>query len=375
MTLMPLPVKEGSFLAISKQIQMNFEMFNEASRLEADRPSRSLELYSALKRENKIFHFNPIIVAMLLPLLTFILALWISTSYGVNDFLVTLFVWFGIGYVPIYIISLRKYEKARGYTEKERYRKLKESNLTYCFFTYFLIPIFGYFSNIVLYVFIVTITALFVAALHYALVYIYHSLANMPFEAIYENTFPFFATYVMCVVFFIVFFLFVSDVPIKDMFSLKKVLIGIKVNLKNILLVFRDMMILVILGGGSIGLFYGQPFYGVLTSIVAGLTSGLLNAWSEKDWVLGEILEVAKIRCLIYLGRITEAKYSLKLLMHLKGHPKEVDQMLQMIACVFEDSAGKVRHYSQDVLFGSDSQYQDIYSRNFQLTEKLLNYR
>jgi len=359
----------------SKQINMDFVLFNEASRLEADNPSRSLELYSELERENKVFNFKQIIVETLLPVVGFVLALWLSTSYGMSSFLVTLFVWVGICYMPSYIMSMRRLEKARGYTEKERFKKLGDSKFTYYFYDYFLVPFIGYLGTTIVFIFIAAIAALFVAALHYAVAYTYHLVTNVPFENIREALFPYFATYVMCVVFFIVFFLSASDVPFKEIFSLKKILIGVKVNLKNIMLVFRDMLILLILGGGSMGIFYNQPFYGVSISIVVGITSGLSSAWSEKDWVLGEILKVAKIRCLIYSGRIIEAKYSLNLLMHLKGHPEEIDEMLLMIACFFKDDTTQVCHNSQNVSSGSDSRYQDIYNRNFQLIEDLLNYR
>jgi len=355
---------------------MNFSLYIEASRLEKNNPSKSLELYSELERKNKEFHFKYVIFGIFLPVFAFILAAWFSRSYEMSDFLVTLFVWIGIGFIPNYIMSVRRFEKIRGFTEKERFQKLRMPKSSYYFHVYFLIPLIGYLAPSVIFIFVAAITCIVVAILHGAAAYIYHLITRVPFKNVHTDLFQYVTAPVMVAAFIIVFFLLASDVPFKHIFSLRKILIGIKVNLKNIMLCFQSLLILLILGGGSMGIFYEWIFYGILISTVTGIISGLTDAWCEKDWILGKILKLAKIRCLIYSGRKIEAKYYLNYVEMEKNHPKEIQEILYVMDRFFsKDDTEQIRDYLQNISIGSDDRYQKIYKHNIQLIKDLLDYR
>ncbi|GLI54514.1 hypothetical protein PM10SUCC1_00290 [Propionigenium maris DSM 9537] len=363
---------------VDKEEGEYFRYYKKASKLEISNPKVAFKLYSKLERGNKIFRLRVLIIDILLPVIAFLLAAWLTLSFQLNEILITIFIWIG----PTYLISLKRGERQRGFSEWERYQKFGESRFNYFASTYVIIPFLSFVMPLFIYGFVVFVTVTVVLLFLSVTSYVYHLIVGISYRQASGILLHQYVTRnSMIIIFIIIYFILASDAKLKELFSIKKILLRIKVNNKAIFYVFKDMFLLLILYGGSVGIFYNMPIYGIIISLIAGLTSGIFNASSEKDIILGRLYKIAKLRCLIKLNRKTEANFMIDKLQWEDYINKEFSmsnenrELLNIMRLIAEDkSPNEIKKCLKNFTIKSYDKYKQLYLHNIRQTEILLGF-
>lgn len=347
---------------------MGLNLYKQASDLEENNPEEALEIYKKLEHENKEVDIDIFTLGILCPPIAFIIAFFFVQSIEIHKVLATVLIWCGIGFAPPYLLFV---------TREIRVRKLKrdpqEDDVILKIFSGAFGIFICAFAEIIQLILTIIIAAFFEGVILTILSFIYHIMFGAPFVSLqYLPIYIQLPTFVFC--FIIVFIFMASDVPITHLSSIKWIMIGLKLKFKKILVFTLTLSLMLILGGGSIGIFYDNIIYGIIISVWAGTVIGVAFGWIERDYLLGNLYRIAKARCLIRTGHHIEAHYLLsEIEVDLDfPHSNKIINLVWAMRLTIEnaprkDIMGYINEADSSVV---DNKYEGIFSDNIQKTRQ-----
>jgi len=285
---------------------MNTEVYNQALAIEHTDPGKALKLYTYLKREAMEFRWDILVIGTLCPVVAYGISLLVQRRFNIHPALVTILVWCYIGFFPTYQI----WHRVR--LSKARVRLKTPYNITIPLIHTFSL-FFKLVSDILVFCLVASLTAFFLFSLVGT---IYQVVLKIPVS--WKDCFglPMFLELPIMTISGLYGLLVILGEPARlpdnlssYLFAPKRILTGVKLKYKQILFLLITYLFARIMSNGNIGWFYSNPSQAIMLSIWGGILFSLNYGFLERDYVLAQLFQAARIRCLIYLGRKTEAEF------------------------------------------------------------------
>jgi hypothetical protein len=225
-------------------------------------------------------------------------------------------------------------------------------------FIYFLFDTIVYFLTSVLTCFILFVLHSFISLIYkYYLGISYLDSLQLVFQKISLPMVGF--------LFMVVFILLISDVPFRYLYSIPKICWGLKTKGRKAVYGIYIMLLMFILGGGSLGAFYNSFYAGISLSFITGLLASYSSTFSSRDEVLDAYIELAKIRCFLRLNEYFKADFLLSNYENSIKSKKIPDDIIRFLKCIRsyqigqkdEDIPWQLDYYSRP----SDERYFTIF--------------
>ncbi len=298
-------------------------LYKEASALEETSPKGALKTYNRLESLNKPFATRIFLPAAICPIIASFV------NYGVSELVdghrtwVAILMLIAVGFVPPLIIYERKFEqlKAQHSRLSIRYYVIIGSALVYA-----VVLSFGQLIVAIVVGFYTFIFTFPILLLIYFLIGLYSFLYlnGTPYYWLDLYTgLPIYVTMPVINIFFVIFYLAcitgiflngsIDMVPFRLPYYVKRIPVAIRPMAGEILSFFTIAAVGYAVYGTGFDIPYGYSWAGLIENSFAGIMLGLYYARRlEKDFIFGNVLRIAKIRCLIRLGREDEARYILR---------------------------------------------------------------
>jgi len=314
-------------------------VFHEAFSLERINPLKAYRLFLQFQREYRYYDWPLFVLGIVLPVPCFLGARYLHHHTGLSDILITFLVWFCMGFYPLHVLGLRKMN-----IDWERRRRVWKA-LGSSDFSYRLNEIFTtllwFLSGTIIYWISGFVASIFLGGLLILAGLVYHLNTGIPTRDAVEILFQRLNLTVVGVFYILVFLVLASDVQFRYIFSLPKLYWGLKSKGRNLVYLTYMMLLMFILGGGSMGMFYDRLLLGISLSFVTGLLGSYSSTIHPRDHVLDALFEIAKVRCLFRLGERFKAEMLLdnfETINKWQKFPSYVPQFMQFLG-----SSQKVR--------------------------------
>ena len=276
---------------------MNLNLYKQALDLENSNPRRAFELYTNLEHENLNFQRDILLIGILCPIIAFILEYLMNQYFEVSKFVVTIFVWGFIGFSPIYFLYEKKRKEIAGISFK------RPHNI-------FIPPI-----HIITLIFRTSIHSLIILVMAAILSLcvlsiigpIYHLMSGIALTTKNFYEVPDFLFFPVMAIFFFYCLLVIVVNPRR--MDLEYILIGAKLKWKKVLYFVLTLILVAILNNFPIITFYSNILKMFILFLLANMLFSAAFGYLEEDYVFGQLIKVAKIRCLLYLGRYIESEF------------------------------------------------------------------
>lgn len=325
-----------------------------ALELEETKPADALHLYDRFDERNRKLYVDILLLAIVCPVAASIIAFFVIHSTAYFHTLITLLILSIVGYGPA--ILLYEHRQAQGarfrhfglrYIEHyglphERYDFLRRLHvlsrlvisLVYTFIGGFLVLLWTVIFSAL---FIIPVSFLLLAALSVAQ---QKFVIELPFYLkLPINLFGSLLGAAVC------FSKIRAPVfPIKNFLS--SLIVDVKLGMKDVLDNLAGIgMSLVLVGAGPLGLLYDHLYQGVLASGFTGALLGLSLYRPEKDFILGFIIKLGRIRCFLRLNRNNEARYWINDIAGYSelGCPKAVRELAEILSRIEDRRSGRAR--------------------------------
>jgi hypothetical protein len=357
---------------------MDLEQYRLALDSEEAKPEESLETYKWLERRNKTINKSILLLGVLSPIVA-IFIIYYFVTLETHKILVAILIWVGVGFAPTYWYSVIREMQARGTRTLER----DGEDTFLAIYLLAILPFIAAFANILVLIITGIIAAIFSVIILSIVEFISYILLGAPFS--WGMGVPWYIREPIIVISFISVFIFgATDIPINRIFSIKWILIGLKIRAKRILLFFSGLILTAILAyvwySGPVdpfNLVVENLTQSLIVSVWAGLMFGSALAQTEKNPSFGNLLRISKIRCLILTGHNIEAYYLLDSMVKedLSGEPHGTIYYLSSVmqSILINIPPGRViaEIALAEEAVGNDK-YKEIISINIQKTKDLL---
>lgn len=289
---------------------MNLSLYKRGSSLEGKRPKEALKVYGKLERKNTEFFADILLAGIICPFFASIFAFHVLHYVGFHQPFFGALIVSVLGFSPLFLLygekSAQKEEKLTGISTRKHHLiasfYLPVWIIILCLLELVIIVIIGGLVAIVVLIF-------FSLARHF--------LPGIPF--LWLNELPLNLTQIVfpvCILIVLIVWISETKVMTSPVKMLKGIPIGLKVNSHSVLKFMASTALAVFLVGyGPLDIFYESLYHTVVASCFTGFLLGFTFAGAlEKDYVLGTLFRIARIRCLIRLNRDIEAEHRLDLL-------------------------------------------------------------
>lgn len=289
---------------------MNRDIYKRALNSERDNPKKSLQLYSGLQKENQIFRLDILFICLAGPIGAYYLALWIRSYYNVQNDVLTLLLWFGLGLYPGYLI----------YEWRRRKARLIHHSVVFDVFFLLVNSLSLFFSTASYLIAICAVAAIcfFLLCLMIGPIYFLFSGISFSFWSIFSLP-PYLNILIVGISLLYGFVLVISDPvrPDEDLGSyllkFKRMIIALQLRSKGSVFILISVATLIASDILNLNVIFGKPIIGLTLSLLGGLFFSLEYGYIERDVVLGHLLRLAMVRCALQKGQIDEADLRLML--------------------------------------------------------------
>ena len=308
-------------------------------KMERNSPRKTYQFLSTHKRNNFFFDRRLFVLGVLWPVFAFIIAQYLNIHIGLNDILVTVFIWFGVGFYPIYWINYKKQNISR---EDVRQKWITVGFSDFSFKLLWLIrPLIYFLLDTIIYFLTSVLTCLIIFVLHSLISLIYKYYLGISYLDSLQWVFQKISLPMVGILFIIVFILLISDVRFRYLYSLPKIYWGLKTKGRRIVYGIYIMLLMFILGGGSLGSFYNHFYAGIALSFITGLLASYSSTMSSRDEILDAYIELAKIRCLLRLNEYFKADFLLSNYENYIKTKNIPDDIIRFAKCIRGYQLGK----------------------------------
>ena len=380
---------------------MNLDLYRQASELEDTNPEEALKIYKRLEHENKEFHMDILLVAIICPIIAFVIAFLVVQyigSYRTISAIASILILILVGFTPPSLMFNIKFKE-----------KIMERDIKYkggiparwlILFSSLGMALITIFSEVIEIVAIAVVAGLIAIVILFPISLVDHFLTGSPILW-YGSEYPIYAIIIVFICLVIVFLFALSEIRINPATLilphpfisrrrfikeiLKEIPIGLKINSVRILgfVIFAIGIFLV--GSGSLGMQYGDIRYGFIATCISGVFFGLTFAFGplEKDYILGNLYRIGRARCLIRLDRQAEANYRLYMMRDLSpqfGRPPVIENLTSALVELRVDAPASHAYVKEKLneaaISISDRQYYnaeytEIYVDSIQKTRQL----
>ena len=382
---------------------MNYRLYNYALELEEENPGKALEIYEKIEKENRELHLSILLAGISFPILAYLTTLFAMKYITDYQVIVTLLILVMIGYIPSFLIYTIKFDK-----KEKGYFKASPREITGILAAGLVTGILEIIGDQIELA-IMAVWALIPAlAIEILIMLTIHFLTGTPLL----ETLPIpiiGAIGLTC--FIIIFLVHMSEVALKSGFNYNPlmyllaytlefiyptestrlglikemasdILAGLKVHLDEVIGYLASMAIgLVLVGSGPLEIFYEDIRQGILANTIAGSLFALsLTGRLEKDPILANLSRLGKIRCLIRLGKETEAAHQLsKLDWHLRTTSQTpIKHTTSALTSLLQESPSLAREYLYEAAkttssLKTDTTHKKLIQQTIQKTTQLIN--
>lgn len=351
---------------------MKLDLYGQASDSEETSPEEALEIYKKLEHENSEFHTSILLAAIICPIVASVIAFFVSQSISSHRTIATVLILCGIGFLPPLLMFGAKLAEKR-----KTYMGVTTGLLEWSIMAFFL-PIFAIFAHLITLVILFLIAGIITLVIWTPLSLVNHLLTRAPF--LWPTDLPIHVSLPFFLACFVVVFLFaMSNVPLRPVFPVRRILmeipVGLKVNSGKILeFIASSALGLALVGTGPLGILYGDVYIGVIANGFSGVLLGLSFARLESDPLLGNLYRIARARCLIRLSRQAEASYRLSSVLEAGKLflPEAAKNLAIALWSVVHDPPVVERYINEAAkCISSDDRYVEIYLHSIQRTKRL----
>ena len=356
-------------------IKMDLNLYRRASDSEDTSAEEALGVYKKLEHENSEFYTSILLAAIIFPTVASVIAFLVSQSISSHRTIATVLILCGIGFLPPSLMFGAKLVEKR-----ERCMGVATGLLELAIMVVYL-PIIVIFADIISLAIMSFIAAIITAIILTPVSLVIHILTGAPF--LWPTELPTHVYLPIFLVCFVAIFLFaMSNVPLRPIFPVKRILmeipVGLKVNSSKILEFIASLALgLALIGSGPLGILYEDIRIGVIANGFSGALLGLSFARLESDPVLGNLYRIARARCLMRLGREAEASYRLSSVLAAGNLflPEATKKLAIALWSVIHDPQVVEKYINEAAkCVSSDDMHVEIYLDNIQKTRRLVAY-
>lgn len=356
-------------------VETNLNLYRQASDAEDTSPEQALQTYKKLERENSEFHTSILLAAIICPIVASVIAFFVSHSISGHRTIATILIVGGIGFLPPLLMFGAKL------VEKRKRHIGVTTGLLEWAITAVGSPIILMFADIIFLGILFFVAGIITLVILTPLSLVNHLLTGAPF--LWPTELPTHVYLPIFLVCFVAIFLFaMSNVPLRPIFPVKRILmeipVGLKVNSSKILEFIASLALgLALIGSGPLGILYEDIRIGVIANGFSGALLGLSFARLESDPVLGNLYRIARARCLMRLGREAEASYRLSSVLAAGNLflPEATKKLAIALWSVIHDPQVVEKYINEAAkCVSSDDMHVEIYLDNIQKTRRLVAY-
>lgn len=274
------------------------EPYRRLASLEESDPEGALQELAEQERDNTVPQRDLMAVALVSPILAFLVALWVHRRFGWHPAATTILIWCYLGFGP-YAWRYGAWRLEVGASDTQ----------VGCFTRVIMAPLLGFFYNVFV------IAALAVAAgaiawlIHLPMALLLSRVSGVSFGTASDELSHRLGLPLGIACFILVFLVLGSDTP--RLLSPKRVLLGLRLNAGELAKFSLWLVMALALGGGVVGFWFENPLQGVALSLVAALLGAIDLARAEKDFELSLLYRLSRVRLLLRTGRELEAEWHL----------------------------------------------------------------
>jgi uncharacterized protein with WD repeat len=345
------------------------EDYRRASGFEDELPGEALQVYDRLERANKSVDSGILWVGVWCPAIAGFIDIAARERFHVPDVVLTIGVWFGIGFAPIFLLSHWRHLASR--PGLRRYRMHWDASDL--LFQYVLGPVLGFLAEgfvvatVVIIVLIGYIAILVVGGLAFVLLF------GLPFAAAVERVAVGFGLPLPVTLFVVVSAAMWSNPP--HIFSPRSVWTALRLNYRMVVGLYGNTLMFVCLAGALTTRYSQYPHLLLVIALSGGVLKGIAMSVFPRDPEASPLLELGRVRSLMRLRRKHEAEWYLYQGMTSVGLPAS-DTIAAMVSALYTKLCGgnlaKVPERLTDAIPASGIRHYDLYMDAIHQTRLLM---